>query len=56
MAKDAIMAIVVCDKFSLYNPESVGFKSIGRVERHVNRRTGRSETAFYESILIWRKI
>ncbi len=55
MAKDAIMAIVVCDKFSLYNPESVGFKSVGRVERHVNRRTGRRESAFYESILIWRK-
>lgn len=56
MAKDAIMAIVVCDKFNLYNPESVGFKSIGRVERHVNRRTGRRESAFYESILIWGKI
>jgi DNA modification methylase len=55
MAKDAIMAIVVCDKFNLYNSESVGFKSISRVERHVNRRTGRSETAFYESILIWQK-
>jgi len=55
MSKDAIMAIVVCDKFSLYNPESVGFKSVGRVERHVNRRTGRRESAFYESILIWRK-
>lgn len=55
MAKDAIMVIVVCDKYSLYNPESVGFKSIGRVERHVNRRTGRSEAAFYESILIWQK-
>lgn len=56
MTKDAIMAIVICDKFNLYNPESVGFKSIGRVERHVNRRTGRREGAFYESILIWRKI
>ncbi len=56
MVKDAIMAIVVCDKFNLYNPESVGFKSIGRVERHVNRRTGRREGAFYESILIWGKI
>lgn len=55
MAKDAIMAIVICDKFNLYNPEVVGFKSIGRVERHVNRRTGRRESAFYESILIWRK-
>ena len=56
MSKDAIMAIVVCDKFNLYNPDSVGFKSMGRVERHVNRRTGRRESAFYESILIWRKI
>lgn len=56
MAKDAIMAIVVCDKFGIYNPEAVGFKSIGRVERHVNRRTGRRESAFYESILIWRKV
>lgn len=55
MTKDAIMAIVICDKFNLYNPESVGFKSIGRVERHVNRRTGRRESAFYESILIWQK-
>lgn len=56
LAKDAIMAIVVCDKFNLYKAESVGFKCIGRVERHVNRRTGRRESAFYESILIWRKI
>jgi len=55
MAKDGIAAIVVCDKFSLYDPDSVGFKQIGRVERHVNRRTGRRESAFYESILIWQK-
>lgn len=55
MAKDSIMAIVVCDKYNLYNPEAVGFKEIGKVERHVNRRTGRRENAFYESILIWRK-
>jgi DNA modification methylase len=56
MKKNGIMAIVVCDNFNLYHPESVGFKSIGRVERHVNRRTGRRESAFYESILIWEKI
>jgi len=56
MVKDAIMVIVVCDKFSLYNPEPVGFEAMGRVERHVNRRTGRRESAFYESILIWRKV
>ncbi|MFW0837432.1 MAG: DNA methyltransferase [Candidatus Komeilibacteria bacterium] len=56
MTKNGIMAIVVNDKHNLYNPSDVGFKSIGRVERHVNRRTGRRNGAFYESILIWQKI
>lgn len=56
MKKNAIAAIVINDKYGLYNPEDVGFKSIGRVDRHVNRRTGRRNGAFYESILIWRKI
>lgn len=55
MAKDGIMAIVVNDKYKLYQPEKVGFKQIGLVNRHVNRRTGRRDTAFYESILIWKK-
>ncbi|MBI5077416.1 class I SAM-dependent methyltransferase [Candidatus Falkowbacteria bacterium] len=56
MTKDGIMVIVVNDKHNLYNPSNVGFRSIGRVERHVNRRTGRRNGAFYESILIWQKI
>lgn len=56
MSKDGLALIVVNDKYNLYKPESVGFKSIGRVERHVNRRTGRRDTPFYESILIWQKI
>ena len=56
MTKDGLMIIVVYDKYGLYDPTKVGFKSIGRVERHVNRRTGRRNGAFYESILIWRKI
>ena len=55
MTKGGIMAIVVNDKHNLYDPSKVGFKSIGRVERHVNRRTGRRSDAFYESILLWRK-
>lgn len=55
MAENEIMGIVVNDKHNLYDPSKVGFKSIGRVERHVNRRTGRRGDAFYESILIWRK-
>ena len=55
MAKNSIMAIVVNDRHDLYSAKEVGFKSIGRVERHVNRRTGRRSGAFYESILIWKK-
>jgi len=56
MANNALAIIVVHDKFGLYKPTEVGFKEVGRVERHVNRRTGRRNGAFYESILIWRKI
>jgi hypothetical protein len=56
MTKNALALIIVNDKYKLYNPSDVGFKEIGRVERHVNRRTGRREGAFYESILIWQKV
>lgn len=56
MTKDGLALMVVNDKYNLYKPEAVGFKSIGRVDRHVNRRTGRRDTPFYESILIWQKI
>ncbi len=56
MAKNALTLIVVNDKHKLYQPDAAGFKEIGRVERHVNRRTGIREGAFYESILIWQKI
>jgi len=56
MAKKSLAIIVVNDKYKLYAPEKAGFKEIGRVERHVNRRTGRRNGAFYESILIWEKI
>lgn len=56
MAPNGIMAIVVHDKCNLYDPSKVGFKGVGRVERHVNRRTGRRSGAFYESILIWQKV
>jgi len=56
MKKNSKMIIVINDKYNLYHPEKVGFKPIGRIERHVNRRTGRRNGAFYESILIWEKI
>ena len=56
MIPKGLALIVVNDKYGLYKAEDAGFKEIGRVERHVNRRTGRREGAFYESILIWQKI
>lgn len=56
MTPKGLALIVVNDKYGLYKAEDAGFKEIGRVERHVNRRTGRREGAFYESILIWQKI
>ena len=56
MTESALALIVINDKYKLYKSEDAGFKEIGRVERHVNRRTGRREGAFYESILIWQKI
>ncbi|MGH8003872.1 MAG: DNA methyltransferase [Limisphaerales bacterium] len=55
MAKDALALLVVNDKYRLYNPVEVGFKAVGKIDRHVNRRTGRRDTAFYESVLIWKK-
>ncbi len=55
MAKNGLAIIVINDKHNLYSPKKVGFKSIGRVDRHVNRRTGRRNGAFYESIFLWRK-
>ncbi len=56
LSKDGLIVIVVSDKYNLYKPETVGCKFVGRVERHVNRRTGRRDSAFYESILIWKKV
>lgn len=55
MAKAALALIVVHDKYQLYKPEESGFKAVGRIDRHVNRRTGRRDSAFYESVLIWEK-
>ncbi len=55
MSKGGLVLIVVNDKYQIYKPEDIGFKTIGKIDRHVNRRTGRREGAFYESVLIWKK-
>ncbi len=56
MSRGGIMAIVVNDKNNLYDPSKVGFRFVDKIERHVNRRTGRRNGAFYESVLIWQRI
>jgi len=56
LRRDGVAVIVVGDRYDLY-PEiadSAGFRLTQRLERHVNRRTGRRNSHFYESILIWR--
>lgn len=46
---------VINDAYDLLHSEELGFKETFRIKRHVNRRTGRRNKDFYESILIWKK-
>jgi DNA modification methylase len=47
--------IIVHDKKEIYDAiaTELGFSTITRINRHVNRRTGRRNHDFYESILVW---
>ncbi len=49
--------VVAGDRFNLYDEIArlVGVEVEGTVHRHVNRRTGRRASEFYESVFIWRK-
>ena len=49
------MVVIVNDKLGLYDEirDRVGMRCETRLERHVNRRTGRRAGDFFESILIW---
>ena len=48
--------IVVADKENLYSTikDDLGLVEEYRIRRHVNRRTGRRNSDFFEDILIWR--
>ncbi len=48
--------IVVADKKDLYSSirEDLGGIEEHKVSRHVNRRTGRRNSAFYENVLVWK--
>ena len=51
------LVVVAGDRANLYGDiaDLVGVEVEATVKRHVNRRTGRRSTNFYESVFIWRK-
>ncbi len=57
MDDGALFVTVAGDRYGLYPKiaDSCSLEQIGVVKRHVNRRTGRRSSEFYESIFIWRK-
>ena len=50
----APVLIVVNDRRDLYpdDPRAAGLRLVERLERHVNRRTGRRAGEYYESIFV----
>jgi hypothetical protein len=57
LSKHGVVVIVVHDKNNLYDSlaSQLGFKTEEKLSRHVNRRTGRRATDFFEEIVIWRR-
>lgn len=57
MPKGGRLIVVAGDRHNLYEDiaEMIGVEEEGIVKRHVNRRTGRRSSEFYESVFIWRK-
>ncbi len=58
MHPDGRLIVVANDSSNLYGDiaDSLDIEVENIIQRHVNRRTGRRSTEFYESIFIWRKI
>ena len=56
LAPEGRMVVIVNDKLGLYDEicRQSGMRLETRLERHVNRRTGRRAGDFFESVLIWR--
>lgn len=54
--KKGVAVVVVNDKHGIYGPIAAqsGFAYVDKVTRHVNRRTGRRSTDFFEDVLIWK--
>ena len=58
LADDAALCIVVNDRRGLYEEvlRRSGLRLVDRLERHVNRRTGRRGGEYYESVLVARAV
>lgn len=58
MPSGSHIVVVVNDKRGLYSniAEALPLEQLTVLNRHVNRRTGRRNGAFYEQVLIWRKL
>jgi hypothetical protein len=57
MPSGGVMVVVVGDRQGMYDGlvKKLDVKVEHILRRHVNRRTGRRSTDFYESVLVWRK-
>lgn len=57
MPRGGPLIVVAHDRLGLYEgiAQSLDMRVEGVVQRHVNRRTGRRSSEFYESVFIWRK-
>ena len=58
MKKDGVAVIVIGDREGLYTDsmaDELGFRLVERLRRHVNRRTGRRNSDFFEDVLIWKR-
>jgi hypothetical protein len=57
LAPGAPVVVVVNDRRDLYPPifDAVGLEVVERLERHVNRRTGRRSGEYFESIFVARR-
>ena len=55
LAKNGRMVVIVNDRLGLYEEisERAGLHVETRLERHVNRRTGRRAGDFFESVFVW---
>jgi hypothetical protein len=54
---NGVMVVVVGDRHDLYGSiaKRLGVRIEHILRRHVNRRTGRRSTDFYEQVIVWRK-